>query len=70
MFMKVNQQQAFDLGVLHAKGFKGARRIAAFSCACSEVIRRDFEAGVLTADFIADAEVTSMANRFGDEVNW
>ena len=70
MFMKINQQQAFDLGVLHAKGFKGARRIAAFSCACSEVIRRDFKSGEIAADLIADHEITSMANRFGDEINW
>tara|TARA_Y100000992_G_scaffold283447_1_gene232773 strand:+ start:253 stop:465 length:213 start_codon:yes stop_codon:yes gene_type:complete len=70
MFMKVNRRQAFELGVLHAQGYKGARRIAAFGCACSAVLRRDFKVGEAAAANFANDDIVSMANRFGSEVNW
>ena len=70
MFMKVNRRQAFELGVLHAQGYKGARRIASFSCACNAVLRRDFKVGESAAANFTNDDIVSMANRFGAEVNW
>ncbi len=70
MFMKINRRQAFELGVLHAQGYKGARRIAAFSCACNEVLRSDFKVGESSAANFNPVAIEAIARNFGPEVNW
>ncbi len=70
MFKRINRQQAFQLGVLHARGYKGAKRIAAFGCACSEILRREFSQGVTAAPIVLPCAIETIAQNFSPEVNW